>query len=74
MTNIETIFNTCLCVLKHVLGYHSYITYAGFQLLKIIVIDLVNEVRNYFSYMMPGAWFGKETPIAWHLRSPDLTP
>jgi hypothetical protein len=24
--------------------------------------------------MMPGGWFGKRTPIAWPLRSPDLTP
>ena len=74
MTNIEMIFNPCLRVLKHVLGYHSHITYAGYQLLKIIVFDLVDEVRNYFTYMMPGGWFGKRTPIAWPLRSPDLTP
>jgi len=74
MTNIEMIFNPCLHVLKHVLGYHSHITYAGYQLLKIIVFDLVDEVRNYFTYMMPGGWFGKRTPIAWCLRSPDLTP
>lgn len=74
MTNIEMIFNPCLHVLKHVLGYHSHITYAGFQLLKVNVFDLVDEVRNYFTYMMPGGWFGKGTPIAWPLRSPDLTP
>jgi hypothetical protein len=59
MTNIETLFNPCLRVLKHVVGYHSHITYAGFQLLKITVFHLVDEVRNYFTYMMPGGWFGK---------------
>jgi hypothetical protein len=64
----------CLCVLKHVLGYHSHTNYAGFQMLKIIVFDLVYEVRNYFTYMMPGGWFGKGTPIAWSLRLPNLTP
>lgn len=74
MTNIETIFNPCLHVLKHGLGYHSHITYAGFQLLKVIVFELVDEVTNYFTYMMPGGWFGKGTPIAWSLSSPDLTP
>jgi len=74
MTNNETIFNPCLCVLKHVLGFHSHITYAGFQLLKIIFFDLIDEVRNYFTYVMHGGWFGKGTPIAWPLRSPDLTP
>jgi hypothetical protein len=74
MINNETIFNPCLYVLKHALGYHSHITYAGFQLLKIIVFDLIDEVRTYFTYMMHGGWFGKGIPIAWPLRSPDLKP
>ena len=30
-TNIQTIFNFCLCVLKHVVGYQSHIVpYVGF--------------------------------------------
>jgi hypothetical protein len=47
MTNIQTIFNLCPHVLNHVLGYCSHsIPYASLQLLKIIVFDLVDEVKN----------------------------
>jgi hypothetical protein len=74
MTNIEMIFNQCPHVWKHVLGYHSHIIYAGFQLLKIIIFYLVHDVKNCLTYLMPGGWIDKGTPIAWPLRLPDLTP
>jgi len=39
------IFELCPHVLKHVVGYHSHsIPHAGFQLLKIVVSDLVEKV------------------------------
>jgi hypothetical protein len=46
-TNIQIILDLCPCVLKHVVGcrYHR-VPYAGFQLLKVVVIDLVDEVLH----------------------------
>jgi hypothetical protein len=48
MTYIQTIFNLCSHVLSHVVGYRSHsIPYTNLQLLKIIVFDLVDEVKNH---------------------------
>ena len=46
-TNIQTIFDLCPRVLKHVVGYCSHsIACANFQLLKIVVFDQVDDVLH----------------------------
>lgn len=38
-------------------GYRSHsATYAGFQVLKIIVFDLGDEVSDHLKYTMSGEW------------------
>ena len=34
----------------------------------------LGEVREYLNTRFPGRWIGREAPIAWPPRSPDLTP
>jgi hypothetical protein len=34
----------------------------------------LEEVREYLKTQFPGRWIGRAMPIAWPLRSPDLTP
>ena len=42
---IQTIFDFCPRVLKHVMGYRSHsVPYPGFRLLKVIVFDVVDDV------------------------------
>ena len=31
-------------------------------------------VRNHFNAVFPGCWIGREGPIPWPARSPDLNP
>jgi hypothetical protein len=50
MTNIQTLFNLCPHVLSRVVGYCSHrIPYASLQLLKIMVFDLVDELRKHWN-------------------------
>lgn len=43
--SIQAVFDLCPQVLNHVMSYRSYsVPYAGFQLLKVVVFDLVEEV------------------------------
>ena len=43
--NVQTIFDFCPRVLKHVMGYRIHsVLYAGFRLLKVIVFGVVDEV------------------------------
>jgi hypothetical protein len=44
------------------------------SLLKIVVFDLVDEVRNHLNRTMPGGGIGRRRPIATLLRPPDVTP
>jgi hypothetical protein len=58
----------------HALGHRSHsVHYDGFKLLKVVVFDLVDEVRTHLNHTMPGGWIGNGAPIAWPPRSPDLT-
>lgn len=42
---MQAVFDLCPQVLKHVVGDRSHsVPYAGFQLLKVVVVDLVDEV------------------------------
>jgi hypothetical protein len=46
-TNIQTTFDLCTHALKLVVGYRNHgVPYAGFQQLKIVVFDLVDEVLH----------------------------
>jgi hypothetical protein len=73
-TNIQMIFDFCPRVLKHFVGYRSNIVlYAVFEPLRIVVFDLVDEVRYHPYNPMPGIWIGRGVPSAESLRSPDLT-
>jgi hypothetical protein len=43
--NIQAVFDLCPQVLKNVVGYRSHcVPYAGFQLLKVVAFDLVDNV------------------------------
>jgi hypothetical protein len=59
-------------VWKYVVGYCSHsLLIAGFQLLKIVVFDLVDEVTYHLYHTVPGRWIGRGTRSAYSLRSPD---
>jgi hypothetical protein len=46
-TNIQKISDVCPRVLKHVVGYRGRnFPFAGFQLLKVVVCDLVDKVLH----------------------------
>ena len=54
------------------MGYCSHILlFAGFQLQKVVVFDLVDEVRYHLYHTVPGRWIGRGAPSAYPLRSPD---
>jgi hypothetical protein len=55
-------------VWKYDVGYCSQsLLFAGFQLLKIVVFDFVDEVRYHVYHTVPGRWLGSAYPV----RSPD---
>ena len=57
MTNIQTMFDTSLCVLKEVADYRSDgVPYIDFQILKVSVFDRVYEKRYHGNYTIPGGW------------------
>ena len=65
MTNIQMIFESYVYVLKHIVDYHSHsVPYACFQVLKIVVYDLVDGVRDHLNHIMPGNLTGRGVPIA----------
>jgi hypothetical protein len=74
-TNIRTVFDVCQRVLEYFVCYRGQrLSCTVFQLLKIVVFDLEDEVRHYLNPMMPGGLIGRGAPIAWPPKSPDLTP
>ncbi|KAG8274617.1 hypothetical protein J6590_103969 [Homalodisca vitripennis] len=34
----------------------------------------LSDVRDFLNDRIPGQWIGRDAPIAWPPRSPDLTP
>jgi hypothetical protein len=65
-TNNQTIFDLCACVLKHIVDIRSHsVPYASFQLLNIVVFDLVGKVKNDFNHTMPGGWIGIGATSTW---------
>jgi hypothetical protein len=48
------------------------VPYVGFQLVKIVVFDLADEVRNHISHIIPGGWMSTDAPIAWPFQSLDF--
>jgi hypothetical protein len=66
--------STWLHVFRDAVVYHSHsATYAGFQRLKIIVFELVDEVSNHLNYTMFGEWVGRWTSSVRPPMSPDFT-
>jgi hypothetical protein len=52
-TYIQTIFDICPRVSKNVKGYRSHsVPFPGFQTLKVVVFDLVDEVRTRLYHMV----------------------
>jgi hypothetical protein len=49
------------------------VPYVGFQLVKIVVFELADEMRNHISHTMPGGWISREAPTALPPQSLDLT-
>lgn len=57
---------------KHVVGYsRPSLPYAGLQLLKMVVVDLVQEVIDHLKNTMPG---DRGATVAWPPVSPDFIP
>ena len=70
--NIQSMFDLSSHVWKYVVGYCSQsLLFAGFQLLKIVVFDLVDEERYHLYHTVPGRWIGRGAPSAYPLRSRD---
>jgi hypothetical protein len=46
--------------------------YAGFQLPKEVVFDLVDHVKSH--YTMAGGWTDRTASSVWPARSPDIIP
>jgi hypothetical protein len=62
---IQAIFGFCQPALKDVVGCRSLsVTYVAFQLLKIVVCDLLGEVGNHLDHAMSGRLIGRVVPIA----------
>ena len=49
------------------------VLYVGFQLVKTVVFEMVDEMRNHINHAVPGGCISRQAQTAWPPQSLDLT-